>query len=81
MAPLGWLLCGMPEISEFLQLDHITSVWTGIGIEFGIAFGILMLIFTNTETARKSFSMQHQLIKSLRLNLLDILFLSLCAGF
>lgn len=81
MAPLGWLLCGMPEISEFLQLDHITSVWTGIGIEFGIAFGILMLIFTNTETARKSFSMQHQLIKSLRLNLFDILFLSLCAGF
>jgi uncharacterized protein len=81
MAPLGWLLCGMPEITEFLQLEHITSIWTGIGIEFGIAFGIVMLIFTNTETARKSFSVQHQLIKSLRLNIFDILFLSLCAGF
>lgn len=81
MAPLGWLLCGMPEISNFLQLDHIASVWTGIGVEYGIAFGILMLIFTNTETARKSFSVQHQLIKSLRLNLVDIIFLSLCAGF
>lgn len=81
MAPLGWLLCGMPDISEFLQLDQITSIWTGIGIEYGIAFGILMLILTNTETARKSFSVQHQLIKSLRLNIVDILFLSLCAGF
>nr|WP_294858713.1 CPBP family intramembrane glutamic endopeptidase [uncultured Fluviicola sp.] len=81
MAPLGWLLCGMPEISDFLQLDHIANVWTGIGIEYGIAFGILMLIFTNTETARKSFSVQHQLIRSLRLNIVDILFLSLCAGF
>lgn len=81
MAPLGWLLCGMPEISEFLRLDHIASAWTGIGIEYGIAFGILILIFTNTETARKSFSVQHQLIRSLRLNIVDILFLSLCAGF
>lgn len=81
MAPLGWLLCGMPEISEFLQLDHLASTWTAIGIEYGVAFGILMLIFTNTETARKSFSVQHQLIRSLRLNIVDILFLSLCAGF
>jgi uncharacterized protein len=81
MAPLGWFLCGMPEIKSFLQVDRIFSVWTGIGIQFGIVFGIFMLIMTNTETARKSFSMQHQLIKSLRLNLIDILFLSLCAGF
>ncbi len=81
MAPLGWLLCGMPEISKFLQLDSIPTVWTGIGIEYGVTFGIFMLILTNTETARKSFSMQHQLIRSMRLNIVDILFLSLCAGF
>ncbi|AEA44914.1 Abortive infection protein [Fluviicola taffensis DSM 16823] len=81
MAPLGWLLCGMPEIESFLQIDQIVSTWTAIGIQFGIVFGIIMLIATNTEIARKSFSMQHQLIRSLRLNLFDILFLSLCAGF
>lgn len=81
MAPLGWILCGMPEISEFLQLDNIAGIWTGIGIEYGVVFGIGMLILTNTETARKSFSVQHQLIRSLRLNVFDILFLSLCAGF
>ena len=81
MAPLGWLLCGMPPILEFLHLDEIGNTWTLIGIEFGICFGILMLIFTNTESARKSFSVQHQLIRSLRLNFFDILFLSLCAGF
>lgn len=81
MAPLGWLLCGMPEIGEFLQLDRLFSTWTAIGIEYGIVFGILMLILTNTETARRSFSVQHQLIRSMRLNLFDILFLSFCAGF
>lgn len=81
MAPLGWLLCGMPEISHFLQLDRIASIWTGIGIEYGVVFGIFMLIMTNTEEARKSFSGQHQLIRDMRLNVVDILFLSLCAGF
>lgn len=81
MAPVGWLLCGMPEITHFLQLDRIISTWTGIGMQFGIAFGIFMLILTNTETARKSFSVQHQLIRAMRLNVLDILFLSFCAGF
>lgn len=81
MAPLGWLLCGMPEISSFLQLDRIPTIWTGIGIEYGVAFGIFMLIVTNTEKARRSFSVQHQLIRSMRLNIFDILFLSLCAGF
>ena len=81
MAPLGWLLCGMPEISSFLQLDRVFSVWTGIGIEYGVVFGIFMLIVTNTETARRSFSVQHQLIRSMKLNIFDILFLSLCAGF
>lgn len=81
MAPLGWFLCGMPEIGKFLQLEHILTAWTGIGIEYGVAFGIFMLIVTNTETAKKSFSVQHQLIRSMRLNIFDILFLSLCAGF
>lgn len=81
MAPLGWLLCGMPEISDFLQLEQLTGIWTGIGAEYGIVFGICMLIATNTETARKSFSVQHQLIRSMQLNIADILFLSLCAGF
>lgn len=81
MAPLGWLLCGMPPVWNFLQSERIWSTWTAIGVEFGIFTGILMLILTNTETARKSFSVQHQLIKSLRLHVIDILFLSLCAGF
>lgn len=81
MAPLGWLLCGMPEISHFLQLEKIASIWTGIGIEYGMVFGIFMLIMTNTEEARKSFSGQHQLIRDMHLSIVDILFLSLCAGF
>lgn len=81
MAPLGWLLCGMPEIVPFLQLDRLASTWTAIGIEYGFCFGALMLVLTNTETARRSFSVQHQLIRSLKLNFFDILFLSLCAGF
>ena len=80
MAPLAWLLCGMPSIATFLKWEEIWSVWSGIGIQFGTAFGIFMFAITNNEEARTSFSPQYQLIKSLRLNLFDILFLSLCAG-
>lgn len=81
MAPLGWILCGMPPLIDFLQLDRVFSVWSGIGIEYGFAFGIFMYAITNFDDGRKSFSKQLDLIQSLNLSITDILFLSFCAGF
>lgn len=81
MAPAGWVLNGMKPLTDFLQLDRINYTWLLIGIEYGLLFGIFMLIITNTENAKRAFSHQLRLIKSLNLNLFDILFLSLCAGF
>jgi membrane protease YdiL (CAAX protease family) len=80
MAPLGWLLCGMPPLYTFLEVHSIFSVWSGLGLEYGLCFGFLMYAITSFDDGKKSFSKQLQLIQSLRLNTLDILFLSLCAG-
>ena len=81
MAPLGWLLNGMKPLSEFLQLSTTNWTWALIGVEYGLIVGILMLILTSGDEAQKAFSQQLRLIRSLRLNLFDIIFLSLCAGF
>lgn len=81
MAPAGWVLNGMKPLEDFIQLNHFNLTWTLIGIEYGLLVGIFMLILTNTESAKKAFSQQLRLIKSLNLNLFDILFLSFCAGF
>lgn len=81
MAPIGWALCGFPKIEGFLQLDKLFSVWSGIGIQFGMVCGILMYAITNTELAKRKFAAQYELIQSLNLRFIDMVFLSLCAGF
>lgn len=80
MVPLAWLLQWMPPLKDFFRPDELLNTWTLIGAEFGIVFGIVMLIATSTETARVNFNYQIQLIRSLRLTIWDCLFLSFCAG-
>lgn len=81
MAPLAWILQGMPALPGFFRFEELLSAWTLIGIEFGLLFGAIMLIATSVESAKVSFRHQIQLIRSFRLNFLDCVFLSLCAGF
>jgi uncharacterized protein len=80
MVPLAWLLQQMPPLPEFFRFDELFSAWTLIGIEFGLLFGAIMLIATSAESAKISFRHQIQLIRSFRLNFVDCIFLSLCAG-
>jgi uncharacterized protein len=80
MVPLAWLLQGMPSPPAFFRFDELLSVWTLIGIEFGLFFGAIMLLATSVESAKVSFRHQIQLIRSFRLHFLDCVFLSLCAG-
>lgn len=81
MAPLGWLLSGLPPLFHFLQVEKLTSVWTLIGIEFGIVFGFLMIVLANISSKSTTISTQITLIKSLHLSVFELLFVSLCAGF
>lgn len=81
MAPLGWILAGFPRISEFLEWRTIDAGQIIGGLCYGILFGLFMILVTNSQAAEKSFRQQIQLVRSMRLNLVDILFLSLCAGF
>jgi len=81
MAPLGWGLSGFPNLSTFLQLDNFTSVWSIIGLEFGFVVGFIMILLTNIGSESASISAQITIIQSLQLSLVELLFLSICAGF
>lgn len=81
MAPLGWGLSGFPEISEFLQFKNISSAWTLIGLEFGFVVAFIMILLTNIGSESASISAQITIIQSLQLSLVELLFLSICAGF
>lgn len=81
MAPLAWILQGLPDWQVFLKLNEIANSWSLLGIQFGFIAGFMMLVLTNNQEATDNFHQQIRLIKSLRLNLLDTLFLSFCAGF
>ncbi len=81
MAPLGWILSGFPLISDFLQFDNITSVWSLIGVEFGFVVGFILIVLTNIGSESASISSQITIIQSLQLSVLELLFLSICAGF
>jgi hypothetical protein len=80
MAPLGWLLCGWPDPLTFLKLESLFSVWSFIGLEFGLTVGIIMYALTSIDTSKPHFSRQLELIRSLKLTVFDMVFLSLCAG-
>jgi uncharacterized protein len=66
--------------AQFFHIDELFTVWTLIGIEFGLLCGAVMLLATSTETAKESFQFQTQFIRSMRLSFFDCLLLSLCAG-
>ncbi len=80
MVPVSWLLMGLPEMNTFLQIDVLFSNWTGFGIGFGFLFGAIMVLVTQGKEARNQFEPQIQAVRSMRLNLIDCLFLSFCAG-
>lgn len=81
MAPLGWLIVGMPSIASFLQLEKCSLTWTMIGSEFGFVFGFFMIVLTNIGSESTSISVQIATVKSLHLTVFELLFLSICAGF
>lgn len=81
MAPLGWVICGFPSVSEYLQLDKFVTPWTIIGLCYGVVVGYFMLAISNLSPLTERYTNQVELIRSMKLTVFDALFLSLCAGF
>ena len=68
------------EILDFLQLNKIWDIKTALGIEFGIFYAIIALIFMNAPVFDEIPDRIEKMIQNMNLNWFDILFLSFCAG-
>lgn len=68
------------DLKEFLQLDHIKTIPVSYGILFGIIYAYFALIILRAQVFQELPLQIDKLVKDLKLNYLDALFLSLCAG-
>ena len=68
------------DILDFLQLSQIWDIRTVLGIEFGIFYAVIALIFMNSPVFDEIPDRIEKIIQGMKLNWFDILFLSLCAG-
>lgn len=67
-------------LSEFLQLDQLLNIRTGIGIEFGIVYAFFALLILKAPVFEKLPNKVEHMIKEMKLSWFDAFFLSVCAG-
>lgn len=67
-------------IIEFLQLDRFDFKTIILGLNLGIVYGFIAVLLLSTGLLRDEKSRQAKLLQQLKLNSIDMLFLSLCAG-
>lgn len=65
---------------SFLQLEKINLIPISYGLEFGICYAFLAIILLKAPIFEKIPLQIDKMVKDLRLNYFDALFLSLCAG-
>ncbi len=80
MAPLGWLVAGLPSLTHFLDLKGLSNHWVIIGLEYGAVVAFIMMGLTALDTKAPLAKRQTKLLAQLRLNVVDCIFLALCAG-
>lgn len=68
------------NVQEFLQLDRIETIPIVYGLELGIIYAFLAIILLKAPVFDEIPLKIDQLVKDLKLNLFDAIFLSLCAG-
>lgn len=80
--PAFWALWYFEGVSffEVLSLHELTSPLILIGIEFGLIYALLALAVSQHPYFEEMSYKQEALLKSLKLNWIDIIFISLCAG-
>ena len=77
-----WLLWYFEDVSviEVLELDDIFTPRLLLGIEFGLIYGILVLAVAQLDFVKEMSSHQERMLRSLKLNWGDIIFMSFCAA-
>lgn len=68
------------SIIEVLELDSIWSPFTLLGLQFGFLYGFFVLAISNFPIFEELSGKQTRLLRNLKLNWVDIIFMSLCAG-
>ena len=64
-----------------LQFNKLTVLNVGLGLQFGVAYGFLAILFLKSPIFDQLPTKIDDLVRSMNLNFGDALFLSFCAGF
>lgn len=65
---------------EILQFDRITIGKTGLGVEFGVFYACLALLFMQAKLFRKMPLRVENIVRSMNLSIMDCILISICAG-
>jgi membrane protease YdiL (CAAX protease family) len=69
------------ELKEFLQLNNFKTIPVSYGLLFGITYAFFALVALKADIFDKIPLQIDKIVKDLRLNFTDAIFLSFCAGF
>lgn len=81
MAPIGWGIVFFPPLEDFLALNDLKLAPILLGLSFGGSSAMMINLYSEIDENAPLLKDQLTLIKSLKLNLLDCIFLAFCAGF
>ena len=81
MAPLGWAIAFFPPILDFIELQRIQAVPLMLGFIIGTGMACFIQLYSTIDENAPHIHDQLELISSLKLNVVDCLFLAFCAGF
>lgn len=81
--PAFWALWYFEEINplEILDLKQLINPKTLLGLSWGMIYAVLSMSVFQLKIFGNELDRQEKLIQSMNLNLVDKIFLSLCAGF
>ncbi|HLV41809.1 MAG TPA: CPBP family intramembrane glutamic endopeptidase [Brumimicrobium sp.] len=69
------------ELLSVFELDRFFSSFTLLGLEFGFIYGFLVVGVSQFPIFEELSKSQSNMLRNLKLNWVDILFMSFCAGF
>ncbi len=69
------------EIISVFEFDKFFSPFTLLGLEFGLIYGFLVIGVSQFPIFEEMSGPQMRMLKNLKLNWADIIFMSFCAGF
>ena len=67
-------------ISDIFQLENLSVFKVGIGIQLGVVYAFLALLFMQAPIFNEMPNRVEKVVQAMNLNLFDCIFLSLCAG-